>query len=331
MVEEVDLNDEFGNERQISFDEALRKMLFDETVPVHLLFRLSDMTAEEKRLFEEGWQEAADERRREVVRHLADISEFNFSIDFQPLFAESLRDPDSQTRIAALDGLWDSTDVRLVQPIIDVLQQDEVPEVRAAAAGALAHYLLMSAWGQLGGVPEEQITDVLLHTYRHPSTELAVRCVALEALGCINTEEVSALIETAYESQERLLQLSALFAMGNSADERWLPIIMDEMESPYEENRREAARAAGSIGHADAIPLLAELAYDEDRELAVAAIAALGEIGGDQAQSILLEMSEDPELVQLVDTTTAALDESSWSSDEMPFGLWYDEIFDEEE
>ena len=39
------------------------------------------------------------------------------------------------------------------------------------------------------------------------------------------------------------LQLSALFAMGTSADPRWLPILVDEMESPNSDMRAEAARA----------------------------------------------------------------------------------------
>jgi len=119
--------------------------------------------------------------------------------------------------------------------------------------------------------------------------------------------------------------------MGNSADPRWLSTILDEMESPYEEMRQEAVRAAGNIGDDQAVSWLAELAYDEDKDVAQAAIEALGEIGGDEAQVILLAMSEDTELVNLEPVILQALEEASWSTMDLQFGLLYGDLLDEEE
>ena len=71
--------------------------------------------------------------------------------------------------------------------------------------------------------------------------------------------------------------------------------------------------------------------YDDGEEVAQAAIEALGEIGGASVQDILLEMSEDQELENLEPVITEALEESSWSTLDLQFGLFYDELLDEEE
>lgn len=316
---------------QQAFSEALQEMATAETVPIHLLYRLSDMPDEDMVLFKAHWPQIADERRREIIRHLADLSEDDFVVDFQPVFAFCLDDPYSAVRAAGLDGLWDATDLKLIDPIIDRLGNDTAVEVKAAAAAALAHFLLMSAWGELSGVPTDKIYEALMDAYRHPQADLMVRRVSLEALGAVNSPEVTRAIEQAYESPSHELQVSALFAMGNSADPRWLSILLDEMESPYENMRIEAARAAGNIGHSEAISRLAELAYDEDLEVAMAAVAALGEIGGEEAHDVLLEMSEDMELEHIEEAVAEALEEASWSAIDLQFGLFVNDDFDEEE
>lgn len=319
------------NEPDVHFEDALEMIFRDERVPIHLLYQLSDMSPDQKALFDQEWRAIDTERRREIARHLVDLSELNYVVDFQPIFVACLDDANPYIQIAGLDGLWDSTDVRLVPQIIHLLQDDPVAEVRAAAAGALAHYLLMSAWGELRGVPTEQIAAALLKAYQEPGAELVVRRVALEALGAINSPEISRLIEEAYEGAEHEMRLSALFAMGNSADALWLPTVLDELQSPHDDMRVEAARAAGNIGGSEAIIPLAELAYDENQEVAEAAIAALGEIGGDQVESILMEMSEDIELDHLQDFVLDTLEESEWQFSDLQFGLFSEDLFDEEE
>ena len=320
-----------ANETEISFSDALDDLLSEEQVPIHLLYRLSDMTEDEMLEFKRNWPGSDDERRREIIRHLADISEEDFIVDFQRIFAYCLSDPSPNVRIASLDGLWDTTDLNLVDPIIGRLENDSVPEVQAAAAGALAHYLLMSAWGELRGVPTDAIIEALITAFNNPRSHLVLRRVALEALGPVNLPEVNKAIEDSYESSERELQLSALFAMGNSGDPRWLPIVFDEMESPYDEMRQEAVRAAGNIGDSQAVPRLAELAYDDDEGVAQAAIEALGEIGGGQVQEILMEMSEDLDLEDLEPVIIDALEEASWSTMDLQFGLVYTDLLEEEE
>lgn len=319
------------NETELAFSDALDSLLFDEQLPLDLLYRLSDLTEDEMLEFERKWPTGSDGRRHEIIRHLVDISEDDFVVDFQPLFVYGLADPSPAVRSTSLDGLWDTTDLALIDPIIDRLKNDPEAEVQAAAAGALAHFLLMSAWGELKGVRVDIIIEALLAAFYDPASRLVLRRVALEAMGSVSLPEINKAIEDSYESPERELQLSALFAMGNSADSRWLPIVMDELESPYDETRQEAVRAAGSIGDSQTIPHLAELAYDDSEDVAQAAIMALAEIGGDQVQEILMGMSEDLELEELEPVIMEALEESSWSTMDLQLGRLRDEFLDEEE
>jgi HEAT repeat protein len=56
--------------------------------------------------------------------------------------------------------------------------------------------------------------------------------------------------------------------------------------------RFEAARAAGALGSADALPLLVEAGQDDDPEVRHAAYAAIGRVGGRGAQRALERLSE---------------------------------------
>ena len=286
-------------EPQKPFSDVLDALFNEEQVPVHLLFRLSDMLADEKKRFFAAWAEGEDDRRQEIMRHLADLAEDNFVVDFSPIFVKGLTDSLAGVRQAGLDGLWDATDVRLIPWVLGLMQTDEDQDVRATAASTLAHYVLLSEWGQIPQRPLEPAIAALLAAYEDEETAVPIRRSALEALGAANHPRVPALIEEAYENDDPAMQLSAIFAMGNSADPRWLPTILAEMTNPSADMRAEAAQAAGTIGGSDAISQLAELTQDDDEDVRAAAIVALGMIGGDDAQMILSDLLEDPDFEDL--------------------------------
>lgn len=296
-------------EGQEPFDVVLAEILNGEPLPIHQLYRLSDLTTEEWTAFEEGLSALPDVRRQAIVRHLADISEENFVVDFSPVFAYCLADRLPEVRRAALDGLWDSADLKLIPAMTRMMQSDPDSAVRTAAAAALGHYLLLAEWGQLPERILPGLVETMLAEYDQEDTAVSLRRVLLEALGAAGDPRVQPLIEEAYESDNPAMQLSAVFAMGNTADRRWSGIILDELESPNEEMRLEAARAAGNIDSKDFVPQLAELAYDHDLAVRVTAIIALGQIGGSEVQQILANMLDDQE-VMAVDEVMEAVEEA---------------------
>ncbi|HIP72584.1 MAG TPA: HEAT repeat domain-containing protein [Anaerolineae bacterium] len=306
-----------NEDKTIPFPSVLDELFNDDTVPVHLLFRLSDMAVDEAAEFQRRWLEVTDERRRVIMRHLADLMEENFAVDFAPVFVFALEDRLPEVRIAALDGLWDSTDIRLIGPITRLMQSDEADLVRAAAAAALAHYLLLAEWGQLPDRIIPGIVEPLLAEYDNPDTAVAVRRAALEALGAASHPRVADIIEEAYEDSDPAMQMSAVFAMGNTADRRWIPTLIAEMESHNPDMRAEAARAAGLIGSSDAIAPLGNLTVDEDVSVRLAAVIALGQIGSETAQEILTALLHDEEQAELHEAVEEALEEQTILSGEL--------------
>ncbi len=321
-------------EEEKSFETVLNELFYAESLPIAELYRLSDMQAEELAAFVAGWTAVSDERRRAIVRHLADISEDNFVVDFTPVFAHNFQDTLPEVRVAALDGLWDSTDLRLITRITALLQEDPAEEVRIAAAGALGHYVLLAEWGQLPERILPGLIDTLLAEYDKTETTVSIRRVLLEGLGAAHHPRVPKLIEEAYENGDQAMQMSAVFAMGNTADRRWTVAVLGEMGSPYEDMRAEAARAAGTIGNSDFVPLLAELAYDEDLAVRLAAVTSLGQIGGDEVQRILANMLDDPEVEEVDEVFEAvedALEEATMMAGDFDFVDFAFDDDDEEE
>ncbi len=318
-------------DKPVLFADVLDALFNRELIPIHLLFRLSDMRPTESARFFNEWPSVTDERRQEIVRHLVDLSEENFVVDFVPIFKVGLTDPSAEVRIAALDGLWDTTDTRLIPPILRIMQEDEDERAQAAAAGALAHFVLMAEWGQIPRRPVESAIEALLAAYEAEETAVSVKRSALEALGAAGHPRIADFIRDAYESDEEGMQLSALFAMGNSADPRWLPTLLSEMTNPDSAMRAEAAQAVGGMGRSDAIPRLAELVNDEVLDVREAAIVALGQIGGDQAQEILAELLASAEFDALHGLIREALDTLLLLGGEMSLMDYLDEEDEEEE
>ena len=62
--------------REMPFPAVLSALFGGDEVPVHLVFRLSDMPAGDFEQFRREWTEVSEERRFALVRHMADIAEY---------------------------------------------------------------------------------------------------------------------------------------------------------------------------------------------------------------------------------------------------------------
>lgn len=318
-------------QEQLPFPSALNAIFTDEHIPVHLLYRLSDLTPQQLKQFTSDWPDVDTERRQAIVRHMADIAEENYLVDFSPIFAYLLDDMDPTVRLAALDGVWDSTDSRLIEPLTDLMCHDPNMDVRAAAARALAHYVMMAEWGEISEHYSAPIVESLLAEHQRADRSSDLKRATLEAMAAGSDPRIATCINDAYESNLTDLQLSALFAMGNSADERWLPILLDEMGSPIAEIRSEAARASGAIGSSDSVERLTELLVDDDLDVCLSAVIALGQIGGEQAYESLSQLLENDEYEDLHDAIEQVLEEMDWTGGEFDLMRFSDADFDDDE
>jgi HEAT repeat protein len=250
------------------------------------LYLLSNLDAEDAARVCDVWPNLPVELRQRLVALLMGIAEADFEVDFGTVFRIGLQDADAQVRTTAVEGLWEDQDVRLVPPLIERLQ-DEAMHVRAAAATSLGRFVLLGELGKIRPDPFSRAYEALLAVCQDVNERYEVRRRALESLSYVDTENVVALIHAAYEAPQEKMRVSAVFAMGRSADTRWAPQVKQELFSPNPELRYEAARACGELQLSDTVAELEELTEDVDPEVQEAALWALGQVGGDKARQIL--------------------------------------------
>jgi HEAT repeat protein len=292
------------------------------SLPHKLLRSLSGLDPAGLAEVRQAWPAITVARRRQVTRALVEIAEDDAEMDFIDLFRDLLADDDSEVRATAASGLWETTDERCLDQLLDLLARDPSADVRAAAAITLGHFSMLAADGQLHGSHPKRLRRALLdafHAVDDPINTLDVRRNALEAAAFFSEdEEVDEAIEQAYDHPEVDMRASAVSAMGFTFDERWEPIILRELDSPEPEMRFEAARSAGDMLIESAVPSLVAMTSDDDVEARLMAIWALGEIGGPQAKASLTVLLESHDEATR-DAAEEALDELRVN--ENPLGL----------
>ncbi len=276
-----------------------------------IFYGLSDLTPSEITEFEKTWSRLDDETRRRIIQELVDVGEANFELNYTAIALSTLDDPDSEVRTSAVELLWESEDESTLHRLIEIAQWDESTEVRAAATTAIGRFILMGELGDFSETETLRAQDIVIGILNNEDEDIDVRRRALEAISNSSHEIVEGAIREAYESHEHKMRVSAVFAMGRSADDQWAPTVLRELDSDDPEIRYEAARAAGELMIEDAIPALSRLAFDSDRELQNNAIWSLGEIGGREAVRILnlvaanAQEMDDDDLIEAVEDALA--------------------------
>lgn len=285
---------------------------------VSKLTRLSGLPPDQMTVFATAWPALPVERRRKIVRELNELAEDNVELDFEAVFRQALSDSDAQVRVKAVEGLWESANRHLIDPLINLLENDPVEEVRVAAATALGRYAVMGEMGELRPADLKKVEETLLGVFENQAEGIEVRRRALESVGVLEGERERAAIETAYHHADRKLRVSAVYAMGRNCDERWLSCLLKELRSEDAEMRFEAAGACGELEDRRAVPSLLPLIADQDIDVRLSAIGALGRIGGKKAIQVLrLCLDHSDERVR--DAASTALEEAEFGHD--PLGL----------
>lgn len=251
------------------------------------LFHFSNLSKNNLAALEEVWPGLPVERRRGVMHDLNELGEANFEVTFEDVFRMGLEDEDAEVRATAINSLWEAEEPDLIAPFIEFLQRDPDAGVRAAAASALGRFVYM---GEIEELPEPQfhrIEDVLLETVQG-NDDFEVRRRALEAVAYSSRPEIAPLIAKAYADPETKWRVSAVFAMGRTADsDDWGAQVCAELHNTAPGIRFEAARAAGELELEDAAPALVELLQDVDAQVREAAIWSLSQVGGEEARRAL--------------------------------------------
>lgn len=289
---------------ELAFADVL-SALQDEEHPfaARYLYRLSGLEANELAQLKAVWAGLSPQRRLGLLEDLELVAEGNTVMHFDAVNRLGLADEDSRVRVTAIRALWPSEQPRLVAEFVRLLEHDVDINVRAQAAAALGRFIYL---GEVGKLPAELLkqAEAALFDALNSDDDPEIQRRALESLGYSSRPEIVEFIERAFEGGEEEWVVSALFAMGRSADDRWGPAVIQSLNDPNREISREAAKAAGELELSEARPGLFDLLQDEESEVRLAAAWALSQIGGNgiaEALEELIERTEDEDEIDLLE------------------------------
>lgn len=272
----------------VSLEELLQRLIQQEDLPpLEELYAFSDLSQQDAELLRRQWTMIPVQRRREVVAELVRLAEDDLFLLLGRMLRVALGDSDAQVRQTAVKGLWEDGQADLIGPLVQLLHNDPDNDVRAAAATALGGFVLAGELEELDTALAMRAEEALLGILADTAQPLEVRRRALESIAYSGEAGVRQLIEDGYYSPDEEMRVSAVFAMGRSADVRWRGLVRAELQNPSAAVRAEAAFACGELEARGALNDLMALLDDRDPAVRRAAIFALGRIGGSDARDAL--------------------------------------------
>ncbi len=295
-----------------TFREKLQELKQGGTPGVKSLKFLSDLGSDDRAVLREVWPTLPLDRRTRIVNALIDIIEDNIDFDFRHLFLTALEDEDAGVRRSAIKGLVEDNSSLLLGRLLNMLRNDPSEYVREAAATALGRFTYLAECNKLNR-EVGRLKSTLVESASDKGEDEDVRRRAVESLGYyFGDDQVTQLIADQYRQSGRHAE-SAVLAMGRSMDTQWSPIVLHELKSERAEMRYEAAHAAGEMTLEDALPQLARMVDDDDTEVRLAAVWALGQIGGNPAAEALNYVIQGKDPV-MQEAAREALQEIGFSS-----------------
>ncbi len=268
------------------------------------LAALSDLDRTRASYLRLHWLDIPSTERHALMLAIAELSDESVEFNFNRVYRIALADPDPVIRQLAIGDLWEDEGKDLPPIFVDMLRSDSSDDVRAAAADALSVAAGAVAGGESTVLDREMLIELFGDIVEDPAESPIVRRRSLGAIAEFSDDpRIPELIRLALDDEDQALVAGAIFAMGRTTSERWVPELIDFLQSEDSELRFEAARASGLIGDQDVVPELAELIYDADSEVRAAAIDALGAIGGAAAIRVLRQVEQDEEFeeIEIVD------------------------------
>lgn len=274
-------------------DELLRRLsIAPANIAPNDYFALSDLTRADVETVRRHWQEVDPASRRQTVETMARSTREYLNVDISTFLAAIIDDPDAAVRRVVLETLDENEPKQeMLGAIVYRLQHDSDDEVRAAAASVLGHYVLAGELDELDAAPAVRAEDALITVLTNAGEPVSVQRRALESIAYSGEIAVRQFIEDAYYSPWEEMRVSALTAMGRSADIRWRRMVRAELRNPSPAMRTEAAIACGELEAKAALSDLLDLLADDELPVRQAAIFALGRIGGKQARRALEEIA----------------------------------------
>jgi HEAT repeat protein len=250
-------------------------------------------------------------------------------VEATPALVQLLAEED-ELKIVAAAALAKIGDRRAFEPLLRMLG-DAGPAVRLAVVGALNSLgapdmparlmpllkdpdpLVRESAVKIGGYFSFPACAELLFERCRDDDE-RVRRAAVEVLPFVDDSRVSEVVATALRSDTPPVRCAAAKAMTHLEALQALPPLLAALEDKDPWVRYFAARALGAHRKMESVDALAMLARnDEANHVRIAALEALGSIGGERAAEIIapLTAADDPDLVRAAVSSHQAAREGS--------------------
>lgn len=169
---------------------------------------------------------------------------------------------------------------QLVQPLIN----DSNVRVRYAAVS------LMDVLGE----EDLNLSLQLLRDRLHNDPEVDVQSAAADAIAALKITEAFEDLQQIYQqTNEWLLQMSIVAALGEMGDPRGFDLLVDALQSDSELLQTAAIGALGDLGNSQAIPLLIPHATNPDWQIRYRIAQTLSRLGGDESRATLEQLAQD--------------------------------------
>ena len=294
MNNDLSWNGQASTNASITVDALLDRLISEPDDVESVFFHLfSDLSAGDAQKVRDHWSSVPVARRRMVVEQLIESADEDIDLHLGRFLRVALEDDDVVVRVLAINGLWEEDGADLINQFVQIVQHDISMDARSAAAIALGQYILLGELEEVDTNLAFRAQEALLHILQDESEPIDVRSSALKSIAFSGEAGVRELIEDAYYSGNEEMRLSALIAMGRSADVRWRSFVHAELRNPSADMRTESAIAAGELQMYAAMPDLMNLLGDGARSVRLGAIFALGRLGGSEATNALKIIADE--------------------------------------
>ena len=267
----------------------------DQPLSYSALAQLSGISRPEATELSLTWEEWTGSRRLELIERLAGLQEDHNDLEFEVVFKEGLKLDDPHCRVLSLSGLAESHDRTLVATFASILREDPVPRVREAAARASLGLAGLAAQGRLPERDGNRLCATLHEALDDQDETNGVKLSALETIGLFGRAHVERHMDHLGADVDPATLRSVLIAAARTSDPHWLSLATRHIDHFDAGVRYEAIAALGEIGGEEHAHRLAPALDDQDLAVQEAAVSALGLLGGPDAVGLLNQAKSSPE------------------------------------
>ncbi len=254
-----------------------------------------------------------------LVNALQEVMLDGGGLEFTAVLAAALRDEEAAVRGLAAVSLAACETAEATEALLRVARSTEEDDgVRIEAVEALGDVALREELGWAASEEAGGVVGALRELAVDVREEPELRAAAIAAVAVRYETWVPALIDDALASDDPALRLGAIQAMGRNADPVWLPSLEAALFAEEPDERAAAAAAIGEIAEEDGAPMLIDLLDEDlsDLDVVVAAVRALGAIGGEEALDRLRALVTHPD-EQVREAANESIEEAVLTAESM--------------